>query len=382
MDPGASPVRDERGRSRTPPRRGPVLLLTVALTTIGASGRLEAGAEPAYWLGTASRERVVGAIARGTEWILRHQQEDGSFRAPSERSVPPVALTSMVLWALTEAIPPGSKEKELELERAARYLLSHQHADGGIYQAERGLSRYTSLVARQALRAWKSRTSTRGIDGALERLDLFVYRNRAVESIVDEERRPSPGVQLARIRRLESGEDLPENVDRALAFLVKARRKPTDRPPHGRATDAPARSGTVGYDDLLRYIGELTRRDNPTVSRAYVAIRHHYDVRENPDLTQRYGPDGFGPHGDAGLYYYYLTLARTLASVGRPMLETMDGKKHDWSRELSDRLLGLQRDDGSWINENARWWEDDGVLVTSYALLALGQCRDLREANR
>jgi len=33
--------------------------------------------------------------------------------------------------------------------------------------------------------------------------------------------------------------------------------------------------------------------------------------------------------------------------------------------------MDLQRRDGSWENDNSRWWEKDAVVVTSYAVLSL-----------
>ena len=51
---------------------------------------------------------------------------------------------------------------------------------------------------------------------------------------------------------------------------------------------------------------------------------------------------------------------------------TPDGKKHDWRLELQRKLLDVQLEDGSWINEAApRWWEGNPVLCTGYALNAL-----------
>ena len=35
------------------------------------------------------------------------------------------------------------------------------------------------------------------------------------------------------------------------------------------------------------------------------------------------------------------------------------------------KLINLQKADGSWANENGRWWEKDPVLVTAYSLIAL-----------
>jgi len=42
-----------------------------------------------------------------------------------------------------------------------------------------------------------------------------------------------------------------------------------------------------------------------------------------------------------------------------------------WREELVKKLIALQKPDGSWVNANNRWWENDPVLASSYALLAL-----------
>jgi squalene-hopene/tetraprenyl-beta-curcumene cyclase len=47
------------------------------------------------------------------------------------------------------------------------------------------------------------------------------------------------------------------------------------------------------------------------------------------------------------------------------------GQRLNWRKELALRLLNLQQRDGSWVNDNGRWWERDPALVTSYAVLAL-----------
>ena len=48
---------------------------------------------------------------------------------------------------------------------------------------------------------------------------------------------------------------------------------------------------------------------------------------------------------------------------------------HDWKAELSAKIVSLQRPDGSWLNENNRFWEADPVLCTSFAMIALTLCR-------
>jgi squalene-hopene/tetraprenyl-beta-curcumene cyclase len=75
--------------------------------------------------------------------------------------------------------------------------------------------------------------------------------------------------------------------------------------------------------------------------------------------------------GPQGLYYYFHTMAKALSLHGLDHLEVADGKRIDWRRELALKLLNLQNADGSWANENGRWWEKDPALVTAYAVMTL-----------
>jgi squalene-hopene/tetraprenyl-beta-curcumene cyclase len=88
-------------------------------------------------------------------------------------------------------------------------------------------------------------------------------------------------------------------------------------------------------------------------------LRANYTLDENPGM------------GLQGLYYYLHTMTKALTAYGVSELELKDGRKLDWRREVAMRLLNLQRQDGSWFNDNARWLEKDPSLVTSYAVLSL-----------
>jgi squalene-hopene/tetraprenyl-beta-curcumene cyclase len=52
-------------------------------------------------------------------------------------------------------------------------------------------------------------------------------------------------------------------------------------------------------------------------------------------------------------------------------IQTPDGKKVKWPRELALKVMNLQKGDGSWVNDTARWMETDPVLVTTYSVLTL-----------
>jgi squalene-hopene/tetraprenyl-beta-curcumene cyclase len=57
------------------------------------------------------------------------------------------------------------------------------------------------------------------------------------------------------------------------------------------------------------------------------------------------------------------------------------GRKRSWAQDLGQRLVSIQRADGSWLNENGKYWEDNPVLVTSRALIALNSALRSAGAN-
>ena len=117
--------------------------------------------------------------------------------------------------------------------------------------------------------------------------------------------------------------------------------------------------GSMSYAGLLSFIyAEMDPQDS-RVKAVKEWLSKHYTIDENP---------GMGPQG---LFYYYHTMAKALSLSGITTMKNQKGIQKDWRKELSLHLLNLQSKDGSWSNENGRWWEKDPVLVTSYALLTL-----------
>jgi squalene-hopene/tetraprenyl-beta-curcumene cyclase len=117
------------------------------------------------------------------------------------------------------------------------------------------------------------------------------------------------------------------------------------------------------YAGLKSMIYAGVSRDDPRVKAAFEWIRKHYTLEENPGM------------GAQGLYYYYHTFAKALATLGEAKLVDANGQSHDWRADLAQHLIAAQKPDGSWINDNPRWLEGDPNLATAYALLALSYCR-------
>ncbi|QOI99881.1 MAG: hypothetical protein HRU70_05045 [Phycisphaeraceae bacterium] len=135
--------------------------------------------------------------------------------------------------------------------------------------------------------------------------------------------------------------------------------------------------GGMTYAGFKSYLYAGLAKDDPRVQAAYGWIRRHYTLDENPGL----GLDGY--------YYYLHTFARALSAYGSPTIDVHpdaspdaapnDPQKadppaattRDWRADLAARLASLQQPDGSFKPLDDRWMENDHVLITAYALLAL-----------
>jgi squalene-hopene/tetraprenyl-beta-curcumene cyclase len=134
----------------------------------------------------------------------------------------------------------------------------------------------------------------------------------------------------------------------------------------GKTPDGGLRSyGSMTYAGLKSMIYAGVKADDPRVKAAVKWIQQHYDLASNPGM------------GDAGLYYYYQTMAKALDAAGLKEVVDAEGRRHDWRRDLLAELIRRQHPDGSWVNKdpNPRWMEGDPNLVTGYVLLALTACK-------
>ncbi len=109
-------------------------------------------------------------------------------------------------------------------------------------------------------------------------------------------------------------------------------------------------------------LANLTPED-PRFAAALNWVQNNYSWNYNP-LTN-------GSWDDNSLYYYYLSMSKAL-SMARKIRVGI----YDWYLELSEKLVSLQKPDGSWSNSNGWLYEGIPELATSYALLAL-QTRQL-----
>jgi squalene-hopene/tetraprenyl-beta-curcumene cyclase len=86
--------------------------------------------------------------------------------------------------------------------------------------------------------------------------------------------------------------------------------------------------------------------------------------------------------GDRPALYFYYCYSITR---GFPALEMPDAPQPAldacWAEMLADELMKRQRTDGSWLNSAKAVREDEPVLATSFAALALAACRERLTGN-
>ena len=116
--------------------------------------------------------------------------------------------------------------------------------------------------------------------------------------------------------------------------------------------------GSMTYAGLKSMIFAKLSKNDPRIKAALDWIVRYYTVKENPRLGQQ------------GYFYYLNIMAKTLRVLDINLLES-SGKSYNWAKDIIQILINKQRSDGSWINPNGRWQENNPILVTSYSLMSL-----------
>jgi len=345
------------------------------------------------------QNEVQRAIDRGLSWLQTSQNSNGWWSSPDQPALTALAVLSF------KGDPRARYKSEPEwLKQSYRYLLGCVHPDGGIHQTN--LVTYnTSLCMMALLAADKSEydpiilnarqflIGLQGDFGKRDKLDSpfdggIGYGSHYEHSDMGNTAQALEAIyysrHLSKNDSLAKGRDL--NWNAAIHFLESCQNLPSHNtekwasddpqnkggfiyyPGHSMAGSVtnPATGrvalrsyGSISYAGMMSYFYADLKRNDPRVQAVFEWLRKNYTVEENPAL------------GLQGLYYYYHTMAKALGAYGLTELELADGRKVSWRIGLGKKLLDLQRTDGSWVNDNGRWWEKDPVLVTSFAVLSL-----------
>ena len=331
-------------------------------------------------------------VDRGIEYLKSHgQSPDGSFSSQMGSGITALATTAL--------LRNGRTVKDPVVARGLEYLESQVQPDGGIHKPGSRLANYETCVGILCF-------NTANADGRYT--DTIKEANRRVRGLqwdkgegkhesdlgyggvgYGEKSRPdlsNTGFLIDALKACGASAD-DEAIQKSLVFVSRCQNLETEhnttrfankindggfyytctlgRMDKGRETpEGGLRSyGAMSYTGLRSLIYAGLGEDDPRLKAAISWIRKNYDLKTHPGM------------GSAGLYYYYHTLAKAMDALGVDYFEDADGVKHDWRKELAEELARRQRDDGSWVNDNRRWFETDPNLVTAYALMTLSYCR-------
>jgi len=334
-------------------------------------------------------ERRDRAIRRAVAYLIEAQAPDGSW---GDGNVGITALATSALLAGGKTIDDPAVRKAVDL------IVRHQQEDGGIYDV--GLRTYTTSIALMVLVKADPKTHA----GPIEKAKAYLIEHQWDEpESIDKDHPWYGGHGYGKHERpdLSNTQYFVEAMHRAgvpkdhplwekvVVFVSRTQDRSESNDGTFVGTDSggmiysphdggESKAGTVdlpGGRKGLKAYGSMTyagfksfihadlARDDPRVRAALDWIRRHWTFEENPDLGQQ------------GLYYYYPTAAKALAAWGEDTLTDARRREHDWKAEMTEAILRRQRPDGSWVNEADRWFEGYPPVPTSYALVALTECR-------
>lgn len=353
----------------------------------------------------AVQKEAQVALAKGLAWLSSHQTAAGFW---SDEKNP--AMTALPLWAISAS---GQTQYAPNADKAVAFVLSKARPDGGIYvpnpdRGGAGLGNYNTALCIMGLQATgrkdvvpvilKGRTyiASTQLTGDDAHAGGFGY-DKGGRRHTD---LTNTGMAIDAMRRTQSLEDLRPaneqkadlNWDAAIKYVENMQQKEgedkgsflyvksfgpppagmmagTNKPPAGTGRPSmgmmaggrpPLRTyGSITYVGLLSMMQAKLTRQDPRVISAFDYCTKHWTLDENPG------------QGQQGIYFYYNILTRALCATGVDAIPHVNGSTLAWREALIKKVIRLQKEDGSWINENNRWWENDPVLVTSYSLLAL-----------
>lgn len=334
----------------------------------------------------ADPKQYEAVVTKGIDFLrTKGQAEDGSFTRQIGIGVTALAATALLKHGRSPADPTVAK--------ALKVIEAAVQPTGGIHAPNGRLKTYETCVAvvclNEANRDGRFDTILKNADKFIKGVPFDAQEGHAKDSFFyggagyGGQGRPDLSNTAFMIDALKSTGTAADDqaIQNALIFVSRCQNleSPHNTTPFAAkindggfyytpvpgddqedaATGGLRSYGAMSYAGLKSMVFAGVSKDDPRVKAVVKWIGKHYDVKTHPG------------QGEAGLYYYYATFAKSLAALGEDFITDEAGTKHDWRKDLVAELARRQRDDGSWVNTNAKWMEGDANLCTSFALLAL-----------
>lgn len=370
-----------------------VAMMVVGVLVVTAGGAQEAKKEQ-------PKEKAKGGLKQkswdevteaGVAYLKAAQAEDGTWSKAAHPGITAVALTGLLRSGKVTAEDPVAV-------KGLKFVETLVDAKEGHIAAGENLRHkfYTTSVNVQALKA----SGLKKYDGTIAGAVAYLKRGQVG---ADDGKKPDdanyggfgygPGsrgdmsnTHFALDALVAAGVPKGDEVyKKTLVFVSRAQNlksEVNDLPWAGKINDgsfvyvvgsapggaAPADAPRPGYGSMtfaglksLAICG--VGKDDPRYKKAMEWVTKNYSVDINPGRTEGAGGQGY--------YYYLVSMAKCLDTLGVDEITDANGKAHDWRADITRALAFRQRKDGSWGSDFALWMESDPNLDTAYALIAL-----------
>ncbi|MCS7167249.1 MAG: terpene cyclase/mutase family protein [Gemmatales bacterium] len=367
------------------------------------------GCDNAYNQNAANQDKAPNpneALTHGINFLLQKQMEDGSWRSEYYATFRDgTALTPLVLLALEYAY--GKQNEHPDLERAIKrgfgFLAQYVSDHGSVLEPKDGFDYpvYTAALAIRVLShplaqgrereraAWVRYLKDRQLTDKLgwKPADK-AYGGWGYCRIIP--RKPEPdkfsppllesnlSATVFALDALASARELDATTRQAAAIFV--RRCQNDdggfhfiyddpvRNKGGVATWKPLRFhsyGSTTADGLRALVLCNCPEDRDRIAQAATWLTKHFNAKTHPG---QYAP-AHEVNRNAVYYYYVASLAQTWA-LSPELFPDLEAKRKHLVVGLAER----QGHDGSWTNPLSLVREDEPLVATSFAVIAISQC--------
>lgn len=332
------------------------------------------------------------SIQKGMNWLITKQdQQNGSYT----KYLPQPAGTAIVEIAFLDS---PSKYMGPFVTNGYKYISTHVQSKGGLYMKKYGYYSYNTSLALIAFLARGDKSDQGKVEAARKYLINMQFNAEDGPITIENQSvfggwgydfdtlAPDPDIittYWACEALHRSGVKSDSNVWKDATVFIKR----CTNEKFGGFKTAPEDSksklnATRRSSRILRPYGSATcagvaglllcgnKADDNKVMNGVKWIAENFELHENPKLG----------HRERFLYYYLLARALEL-NGSNEISEPKGGESIPWAEKLSEYLIKIQKDNGSWENDKAireaekNWCpEASRELTSAYALMALSIC--------
>jgi len=323
------------------------------------------------------RSRAQRAVDEGLHYLRGQQAADGSWSNSA-------GVTALALRGFLESHRGYDESDGAFITRPISFILAHVNDDGSISETNQNRN-YNTAVAVVALKALNNpayddilRNAQRFLSGLqIDSEDGYEPDHAYYGGIGyggDERPDLSNAYMAMEALRATALDPASPVWERALIFISRSQNRSESNDQEWAGNDGGftympgfspnGETGSYGgmtHAGLISLLFAGVDKNDPRIQAAYDWIRANYTLEENP-----------GSIDNQGLYYYYTTFAKSMAAFGEAEITDTNGTVHNWRNDYANKILSLQRPDGSWVNEQSpRWWEGDANLITARMVIGL-----------